>query len=50
MFEVTTTTLASITAYIGDIFTDAVLLITLAIGIPLAFYVISKIIGLMPKK
>ena len=28
--------LASTTAYIGSIFTDAVLLITLAIGIPLA--------------
>ena len=40
----------STTAYIGDVFTDASVLIYLAIGIPLAFYVIKKIIGLLPKR
>ncbi|GAI02615.1 unnamed protein product, partial [marine sediment metagenome] len=42
--------LATTTAYIGDVFTDASLLIYLAIGIPLAFYVIKKVLGLMPKR
>jgi len=50
LFSLPENIVASTTAYIGDIFTDAVLLITLAIGIPLAFYVIKKIIGLMPKR
>jgi len=42
--------LSSTTAYIGDIFTDLGVLIPLAIGIPLAFYVIKKVMTLMPKK
>ena len=42
--------LASTTAYIGDLITDAGAFIWLAIGIPLGFYVVKKVIGLMPKR
>ena len=35
--------------YVSAIFTDAKLLILLAIGIPLAFYVIRKTIALTPQ-
>jgi hypothetical protein len=42
-----TGTLASITAYAGQLFTDLELLIALAIGLPVAFWVISKAIGLV---
>jgi len=38
------------TAFIGDIITDAGGFIWLAIGIPLGFYVVKKIIGLLPKR
>lgn len=41
---------ASTTAYIGDVFTDAKVLIYLAIGIPLAFYVIKKVMTLLPRR
>jgi hypothetical protein len=37
------------TAFIGQLFTDSWVFIALAIGIPLAFYVIRKVIGLVPK-
>jgi hypothetical protein len=37
-------------AYAGALFTDLWLVIVLAIGLPLAFYVIKKVIGLMPKR
>jgi hypothetical protein len=39
--------IASSTAWIGDTFTDLKLLIILAIGLPLAFWVIRRIIGLI---
>jgi hypothetical protein len=42
--------LASSTAFIGDIITDAGDFVWLAIGIPLGFYVIKKVIGLLPKR
>jgi len=35
--------------YVSAIFTDAKLLIILAIGIPLAFYVIKRMISLVPR-
>jgi heme exporter protein D len=41
---------ASSTAYIGDVMTDLGPFLWLAIGIPLAFFVIRKIISLVPKK
>jgi len=34
-------------AFAGGLFTDLWLLIALAIGIPLAFYMISRVIGLV---
>jgi hypothetical protein len=38
---------ADLTGYAGAIFTDLWVIIALVIGIPLAFYVIRKIIGLV---
>lgn len=34
-------------AYVGDMFTDLWVLIALAIGIPLAFYIIGKVVSLV---
>jgi len=42
--------LASTTAYIGSIITDIGPFVWLAIGIPLGFYVIKKVVGVMPKR
>jgi hypothetical protein len=36
-------------AYAGSLFTDLWVLIALAVGIPLAFYVIRRVIALIPK-
>jgi hypothetical protein len=36
-------------AYAGDLFTDLWVIIALAIGVPLAFYIIRKIIAVVPK-
>jgi hypothetical protein len=33
-------------AYVGQLFTDTQLLVILVIGIPLAFWIITKVIGL----
>lgn len=41
--EFATTTLA----YVGEIWTDVVPIVALAVGLPLAFYVIRRIIGLV---
>lgn len=38
---------ASMLAYVGDLFTDLNLLIVLVIGLPLAFWVIRKTISLV---
>ena len=38
---------AAILAYTGDLFTDLWVIVALVIGIPLAFYVIKKTIGLV---
>jgi len=38
---------SQLTAYIGTLFSDLWVLIALAIGIPLAFYVIGKVISLV---
>ncbi len=45
--SITTSSLASTTAYITDFFTDLSPFIWLAIGVPLAFYVIQKVIKLV---
>jgi len=37
-------------AYAGGLFSDLWVLIAIAIGVPLAFYIIKKIIGLLPKR
>lgn len=34
-------------AFAGGLFTDLWVLISLAIGVPLAFYIISRVIGLV---
>lgn len=34
-------------AYVGTVFTDAKLIIILAIGLPLGFWVVKKVIGLV---
>jgi hypothetical protein len=39
--------LADITAYAGTLFTDLSTLVVLAIGLPVAFWVIKKVIGLV---
>jgi len=41
------TGVASTTAYIGDLFTDISAFIWLAIGIPLGFYVIKRVVSLV---
>jgi len=50
LFTLPSDVISSTTAYIGDIFTDMSVLIYLAIGIPLAFYVIRKVMALLPKR
>lgn len=42
--------LSSTTAYIGSLVTDIGPFVWLAIGVPLGFYVIKKVIGLLPKR
>jgi len=38
---------AELLAYVGQIFADVWPLVALAIGVPLAFYVVSRAIGLV---
>lgn len=47
LFTLPDTAIASTTAYIGSLFTDLGVFIWLAIGIPLAFYVIRKVISMV---
>ncbi|GAI41784.1 unnamed protein product [marine sediment metagenome] len=44
---ITTDFVASTTAYVGTLFTDLTVLIYLAIGLPLGFWVIKRAIGLI---
>lgn len=37
-------------AYVANVFDDVKLLVLLAIGIPLAFMIIKRAIGLVPKR
>lgn len=50
LFSLPADAVSSTTAYIGDIVADLGPFVWLAIGIPLAFYVIKKVIGLLPKR
>jgi len=49
LFTLPADALASTTAYIGDLFGSLSPYIFLAIGVPLGFYVIRKVISLVPK-
>lgn len=40
---------ADLTAYIGTLFADVWAILAIAIGIPLAFYVIKRVISLVPR-
>lgn len=42
--------LAEMMSYVGAIFNDAKVLIILAIGVPLAFYIIKRVIALVPNR
>jgi len=42
--------IADVTANIGTLVGDLWVVIALVVGIPLAFYVIKKVIGLFPKR
>jgi len=50
MFSLPTDFVTSTVAYIGYLFTDLSGLIVIAVGIPLGFYVIKKVIGILPKR
>jgi|GEM_PF-1720110 len=45
--DLPSTALADVTGYAGALFTDLWVVIALAIGLPLAFYIIRKVIGLV---
>jgi hypothetical protein len=45
--DLPSTAVADLTGYAGNLFTDLWVVIALAIGLPLAFYVIRKVIGLV---
>jgi len=47
LFTLPSDAIASTTAYIGDLFTSLSVFVWLAIGIPLGFYVIKKVISLV---
>ena len=50
LVELPTNALASTTAYIGELFSAISVFIWLVIGIPLAFFVIKKVMSILPKK
>lgn len=47
IIDVSTTSVASVLAHVSDLFTDLSVFIWLAIGLPLGFWVIYKVIGLI---
>jgi len=47
MINVLPADVATITAYVGQVYTGVFPLIALAIGLPLAFWVIKKVVGLV---
>ena len=50
MFTLPASALADITGYIDDVLTDGWVIIALVIGLPVAFYVVNKIISLATKR
>jgi len=50
LFTLPTDAVASSTAYIGSLITDLGPFVWLAIGVPLGFYVIKKVIAILPKR
>jgi len=48
MFSLPEGFMASTTAYVGEVFSGYYVIIALAVGIPLAFYIIRKIMSLFP--
>lgn len=50
LFTLPSDALSSSTAYIGSVVNDVGPFIWLAIGVPLGFYVVKKVIGLLPKR
>lgn len=49
MIEIPATTTAQLFATVSTLVNDLWVLIAVAIGVPLAFYVIRKVVGIMPK-
>jgi len=51
LFEATTTSalLASVGAVSTDVFTSVLPYLLVAVGIPLAFYIVKRLISLIPK-
>lgn len=50
IFTIPAGALGTTTAYIGDLITDAGPFVYLALGLPLAFWTVKKLIGLVPGK
>jgi len=50
MFTLPLTAVADISGYIGEVMTDGWVVIALVIGIPLAFYVVNKVISLVTRR
>jgi hypothetical protein len=49
VITIPTSTPTDMLAYAGTLFSDLYLVVVLAVGIPLAFYVIRRVIALVPK-
>ena len=47
LLTIGTSTIAGMTAYVGQLFDDLGLIVVLVIGLPLAFWVIRRIVGLV---
>jgi len=50
LFTLPESAVASTTAYIGDLVGSLGPFVWLAIGVPLGFYVVKKVIALLPKR
>jgi len=50
MITLPETAITDVTAQIGTLVSDLWVVIALVVGIPLAFYIIKKVIGLFPKR
>jgi hypothetical protein len=50
MYTLPTTAVADITANVGGLITDNWVIIALVAGVPFGFYVIKKLIALVPKR